>query len=90
MASVDGFDWTYEDEEGPDVHDCATAAHLRDCGFCRAVRTPALDRVTAVMTELMKPGGFFEGSEPYRIWHGLPKVVIVPTPPAPKRRWWQL
>jgi hypothetical protein len=48
-----------------------------------------LDRIEAVFAELMKPGGFFEFSQPYRIWHGLPKVVIVPRPPAPKRRWWQ-
>jgi hypothetical protein len=49
-----------------------------------------LDRIEAVLNELMLPGGFFDPSKPYAIWHGLPKTVVHPKLPAPKRSWWKI
>lgn len=82
----------WRDDDAPDEHDCVTAAHLRDCGFCRAVLlgpTQAgrsrLDRVYETMAAMFEEHDFWQGSEPYRVWHDLPKVVIVPkAPPLPK------
>lgn len=86
MASVDGFDWTYEDE-GPEYSDCATAAHLRDCGFCRAVLLDKrVERMWLTMQNLMDSEVFI-GSEPRRIFYALPKNPTLPF--KSKWRWWR-
>lgn len=75
-----------EDFDGPEFHDCETAAHLRECGFCRAVmRTNDVERIVALLDEVMG-SEFFHGSEPQRIWFRLPKP---PQRQEVRRKWWE-
>jgi hypothetical protein len=42
------------DDEGPEFSDCATAAHLRECGFCRAVIWQIAAEQTAAVAEVVQ------------------------------------
>jgi hypothetical protein len=60
-----------EDFCGPEFSDCSTAAHLRDCGFCKAVVLKWIDDVnqTGGSNDRARASSLYRDQEIPLPWH---------------------